>query len=86
MRCPLGVPRLTNILSRMINGFTAAGFLSSSGTSICHPLRSLPLNRLMVLPCSMPVVLQDMNNNTYNRCRGERRCMCCVVNFVVNEQ
>jgi hypothetical protein len=40
----------------------------------------------MVLPCSMPVVLQDMNNNTYNRCRGERRCMCCVVNFVVNEQ
>ena len=71
------------MLSRMMNGRIAAGFLSNSGTSICHPLRSLPLNKAMVLPCSMPVLLQDMNNSRYNRCRCERRCMCCVVNFVV---
>lgn len=41
------MPRLTNNPFLTMNGFLALGFLSISGTSTCHPVKSFPLNRLL---------------------------------------
>ena len=49
MRCPGGVPKLTSKPSRTMNGFLISGSLSILGTSTCHPLKSLPLNKLLDL-------------------------------------
>src|SRR5690606_7913175 len=48
MRCPRGSPRLTSRPSRTINGPDNVESASISGTSTCQPVKSLPLNRLMV--------------------------------------
>src|SRR5712671_703391 len=51
IRCPLGIPMLTSIPLRIMNGFFADALVSISGTSACQPLRSFPLKRLIVLYC-----------------------------------